>query len=137
MYQHDSARVFRFVLRGALEGRWVQELEGAWITATSVLKRKDLEVDASGLTRIDENGVQLLSRMRESGARLTAASLVESPGLACLIGIPEARPTSRNHGLRTRRWKFLSLAVLLRGVTTFGRIWRHQPSAARATRQVS
>ncbi len=26
MYQHDSARVFRFVLRGALEGRWVQEL---------------------------------------------------------------------------------------------------------------
>ncbi|MEN6607693.1 MAG: hypothetical protein ABFD60_10650 [Bryobacteraceae bacterium] len=72
MYQHDSHCAFRFVLRGALAGASVKQLEQAWKTATSTLKGKTLIVDTSKLTVVDEKGRQLLSRMAESGARLAA-----------------------------------------------------------------
>jgi ABC-type transporter Mla MlaB component len=73
MYQHDSATMFQFVLRGELIGDPVQDLEHAWKTAKSILAGKELVVDISGITNADPSGVDLLSRMRESGARLTAA----------------------------------------------------------------
>lgn len=107
MYQHDSPRMFRFVLRGSLEGRWVRELECAWITAKSILKGKDVVVDTSGLTGADEDGIQLLSRMAESGVRLTAAAPPESPSLARLLGIPAAQ-ARRRHGFPPGRWRLLS-----------------------------
>lgn len=92
LYQHDSSSTFRFVLRGSLEGPWVRELEHAWITAASVLRGKELVLDVSGLTGTDENGLNLLSRMRESGARLTAARDIR-------LG-------------QTKRWNLRSLPVL-------------------------
>jgi hypothetical protein len=90
LYQHDSSSTFRFVLRGSLEGSWVQELEHAWITAASVLRGKELVLDVSGLTGTDENGLNLLSRMRESGARLMADTPPEAPGRCRWLGIPAA-----------------------------------------------
>ncbi len=81
MYQHDSSSEFRFVLRGSLEGPWVQELEHAWITAASILKGKELVIDGSGLTGIDENGLKLLSRIRDAGGRFTADSPPEQPSV--------------------------------------------------------
>ena len=107
MYQHDSPRMFRFVLRGSLEGRWVRELECAWITARSILKGKAAVVDTSGLTGVDEDGIQLLSRMAESGVRLSAAAPPESPSLARLLGVPVAQ-ARRRHGFPPGRWRFLS-----------------------------
>lgn len=71
LYQHDSSSVFRMVLRGSLKGLWVNELEHAWMTATSILKGKDFVIDISGLTGIDISGLQLLSRIRAAGGRLT------------------------------------------------------------------
>jgi anti-anti-sigma regulatory factor len=59
------------VLRGSLKGLWVNELEHAWMTATSILKGKDFVIDISGLTGIDISGLQLLSRIRAAGGRLT------------------------------------------------------------------
>jgi anti-anti-sigma regulatory factor len=72
MYQHDSHCAFRFVLRGALAGASVEQLEQAWKTARSILKGKALIVDTTKLTVVDERGRQLLFRMTESGARLAA-----------------------------------------------------------------
>jgi ABC-type transporter Mla MlaB component len=73
VYQHDSATMFRFVLLGELRGDRVAGLRHAWITAQSIVGTKELVVDISGITTADRAGVELLSRMRESGARLAAA----------------------------------------------------------------
>lgn len=73
IYQHDSGVMFLFVLRGELIGSRVGELEQAWSTARSILRGKELVVDVSGVTNADREGVELLSRMRESGARLSPA----------------------------------------------------------------
>jgi ABC-type transporter Mla MlaB component len=71
LYQHDSAKSFRFVLRGDLTGNDVAELLHAWTTAQSILRNKELVVDASGLKHADPAGRELLSSMKDSGARLT------------------------------------------------------------------
>ena len=98
MYQHDSATRFQFVLRGELIGDRVQDLEHAWKTAKSILAGKELVVDIAGLTNADPSCVDLLSRMRESGARLSAALPPESEGFLRSLGVSVAAPC----GLRGR-----------------------------------
>jgi ABC-type transporter Mla MlaB component len=78
MYQHDGVEMFEFVLRGELSGDGVQNLERAWNTARSILAGRMLVVDISGIANADPQGVDLLSRMREAGARLIAALPPES-----------------------------------------------------------
>jgi len=72
MYQHDSAAMFRFELRGDLSGTSVRDFEYAWKTARSIATRKEMVADLSGITNIDAAGVELLSRMRASGVRVIA-----------------------------------------------------------------
>jgi len=57
MYQHDSARMFRFVLRGELSGSAVTDLEQAWRTSASILKHKELVVDVSEVVNADATGL--------------------------------------------------------------------------------
>ncbi len=90
MYQHDSAAMFQFVLRGELIGDGVQDLEHAWKTASSILAGKELVVDVSGILKADPPGLDLLSRMRESGARLTMALPPDSMEFARSMGISVA-----------------------------------------------
>lgn len=113
MYQHDSPTSFRFALAGELSGDRVQDLEHAWNTARSVLARKELVVDLSGVTYADSPGIDLLYRMRESGARLTAALPPQSEDFLRSLGVPVAAP----RGPRVKKtWTlpFLRLAGLLR-----------------------
>ncbi|MGE5644604.1 MAG: STAS domain-containing protein [Acidobacteriota bacterium] len=70
MYQHDGATTFRFVLRGELSGKAVEELEQAWQTAQSVARGKEFVVDISGVTATGAAGAALLVRLREMGARV-------------------------------------------------------------------
>lgn len=102
MYQHDSAAMFRFVLRGELTRDHVRELECAWTTAKSILDGKELAVDISGITNADPSGIDLLSRMRESGARLTAALPPESEEILRSLGVPVAAPSGWRHILARR-----------------------------------
>ena len=97
--KHDSSAMFRFVLRGELTGKIAQELQHAWMTAKSILGSKELVVDVSGITKADPAGVEVLVRMRESGARLIAAAPPGSAGLLRTLGIP-AEPASESRGLR-------------------------------------
>ncbi len=98
LYQHDTSSRFRFVLQGSLEGPSVAELEHAWTTAASILKGKELIVDVSGLTGTDEHGLNLLSRMRERGARLTADTPPGLPVLAALLGSEAVQETGSDPG---------------------------------------
>jgi ABC-type transporter Mla MlaB component len=92
IFQHDSAITFRFVLHGELTGDGVEELEHAWTTARSILGTKALVVDISGITNADAAGIELLSRMRETGASLSAALPPECRGFIRSMGIPVAAP---------------------------------------------
>jgi ABC-type transporter Mla MlaB component len=105
MFQHDSATVFRFVLQGELTGIGVRELEHAWTTARSILGTRALVVDISGIKNADVAGVELLSRMRETGARLSAALPPESAEFVRSMGIPVAAParSSSTWALRALR----------------------------------
>jgi ABC-type transporter Mla MlaB component len=105
--QHDGAAAFEFVLSGELSGMAAQQLEWAWQTARSITAEKPLIVDISGVTGADDSGRALLSRMRESGARLTAALPPASEDFLQQFGVPAApRPPS------ARRWTLRNLARL-------------------------
>ena len=106
MYQHDSARMFQFVLRGKLIGDRVRDLEEAWNTAKSILAGKELVVDISGIADADPAGADLLSRMRNSGARLTATRPAESEAFLRSLGVPAAaarKPRDTSWALRLLR----------------------------------
>jgi hypothetical protein len=112
IYLHDSANTFQFVLRGALAGSCVLDLEQAWTTARSILDGKELVVDLSGTTDADESGVNLLSRMRASGARLTVALPPKSEGLLRSLGLPVPAPGGQCHG--SKHLGFFGLIGLLK-----------------------
>lgn len=71
IYQHDERARFRFQLRGPLDAAGARELECSWRTALSILGQKDLVVDVTGVTEVDDIGRKLLNLMRESGATIT------------------------------------------------------------------
>ena len=107
IYQHDSAAMFRFVLRGDLRGDRVPELEHAWTTAKSILNGRDLLVDVSGVADADEFGVDLLFRMRDSGARLTAPLPPASEEFLRSLDVTVAAPGGE--GVRNKVLRFLGL----------------------------
>ncbi len=109
IYQHDSAAMFRFVLRGDLTRDQVESLEHAWTTAQSILNGKPLVVELSGITSADEFGVNLLSRMRKSGAGLTAALPPESEALLRALGVPV--PAPRGRWTKSKVLRFLTCAI--------------------------
>lgn len=85
-YQHDGPSVFRFDIRGTLEGESVRDLEHAWISARSTTLEQTIVVDVSAISGIDSNGLRLLSRMRDSGARLWADREPALFAVASLLG---------------------------------------------------
>ena len=87
-YQHDGVTTFRFQLAGELTGPWVTDLEHAWLTATSIMRNKQLVLDLSDLTGADAPGVQLLQRMLLSGARLVSDEPPAAPELLDSLGAP-------------------------------------------------
>ncbi len=106
IYLHDRSAAFQFVLKGQLMGEWVQSLEHAWDTARSVLKGKEVVVDVSGVTDADSSGVDLLTRMRASGAHLTAALPPASEAVLARFGVTAPRRSG------VRGWRsFLKMAL--------------------------
>ena len=90
LYLHDRAASFRFVLRGDLSGDAVQNLDHAWNTAKPTLAGRELVVDVTGIASADSGGIELLWRMRESGARLVAAPQPGSEEVLRALGLPVA-----------------------------------------------
>lgn len=75
VYQHDGPSLFRFEIRGSLEGASVRELEHAWISVRSTRRVQAIVVHLSAACKIDADGFTLLCRMREAGACLRAEGL--------------------------------------------------------------
>ena len=81
MYQHDSSKKFRFVLKGELGETGAQQLSWAWKTAKSILNGKELIVEVSEIRSAHPAALEVLSRMRDAGARIHAARPPECEGL--------------------------------------------------------
>jgi ABC-type transporter Mla MlaB component len=82
-YMHDGPAAFSIELAGALAAEAVKKLEQDLRSASAVIGRKELVVDLSFVTEIDQAGRQLLLRWRRNGTTLIAntpesRALVES-----------------------------------------------------------
>jgi hypothetical protein len=87
-YMHDGPAAFSFELAGGLSRDGARELEQAWLTASSVREGRDLIVDLSFVTSIDEAGRELLSRWHAEGARLVAISAEAKSRLQAMTDRP-------------------------------------------------
>ena len=68
---HPEAGVTRLKLEGRLAGPWVEELDRCWREAAGA-QQDHVVVDLSGVTFIDLEGKELLTRMWQQGAKLHA-----------------------------------------------------------------
>ena len=88
--RHISTGSRHLTLEGRLIGPWVYELEQAW----NGIKQSEggtIVVDLTGITFIEDNGKQLLSRMWREGAELIATGCCNRPIVEQITG---ARPSS-------------------------------------------
>jgi len=68
----DDSGLVVLKLEGRLVGPWVGEVEKAWKSATNTGKQQHVAVDLCGVTFVDNAGKELLSRMHQAGANLSA-----------------------------------------------------------------
>jgi hypothetical protein len=72
IYVDEGPEAVSFRLEGSLTGPWVAELEKCWHTATLSLPARSMTVKLTGVTFADDEGKELLCRMRRNGATLVA-----------------------------------------------------------------
>lgn len=96
----------RLELAGKLAGPWVAETENAW---QAVRAGKQIEVDLTQVTSVDDGGRRLLKKMVHSGALLIARGLAISE-LVDEIQASAARAQRRGRGTSIVRIALLALA---------------------------
>jgi len=74
-----------FWLKGELSETDAHQLKWAWKNARSTLHGKDLIIEVSGVIKVAPAGIDLRSRIRQSGARISAAHLPECEELLRLL----------------------------------------------------
>src|SRR5258708_859699 len=87
-YMHDGPSGFRCELAGYLDNDGARELHQAWRTASSVIGDRELIVDMTFVTNVDEDGRSLLARWFADGARIVAKSNVSRALAEAIIGKP-------------------------------------------------
>lgn len=73
---HNATGQLRLELAGRLAGAWVCELEHCWHTAKTSHPHRQLSVDLTGVTFIDQAGRYLLQLMHRDGVCFVASSLM-------------------------------------------------------------
>ena len=87
-YMHDGSAAFSFALAGYLSLEGALELEQAWRTASSVIGGRDLIVDLSYVTGVDDAGRELLLKWHAYGARLVAISAEARARVQSMTDLP-------------------------------------------------
>jgi ABC-type transporter Mla MlaB component len=85
---HDESAAFRFKLAGELSRHTARDLEQARQTAASIIGRRSLIVDLSGLTSLDATGGNLLEEWHALGAQLTVVSAEAQARIRLMAGVP-------------------------------------------------
>ena len=91
---HDGGR-YRLELAGKLGGPWVAETENVWRSVSC--SGKEIELDMTEVTGIDDAGRELLVAMHQTGARLIAE------GVWMMALIEEITGNQRVDGAKRRR----------------------------------
>jgi anti-anti-sigma regulatory factor len=73
---HDANGPLRLQLEGRLAGAWVYELERCWHTAKASQPHRQLAVDLTGVTFLDQAGRYLLQLLHRDGVRLVGSGLL-------------------------------------------------------------
>jgi len=73
---HDANGPLRLQLEGRLAGAWVYELEHCWHTAKASHPHRQLAVDLTGVTFLDQAGRYLLQLLHRDGVRLVGSGLL-------------------------------------------------------------
>lgn len=127
VYQHDGPRTFRFVVKGALVDTSAKQLECAWKTAQSILRDKTVSIDISEVTVADCAALDLLMRMRASGARILAASPPQCKEVVRLLDHSAAESDGRDRMMEV--W-----ATTVGHLRSFVRRRFHRMRASQSTR---
>jgi hypothetical protein len=73
---HDANGPLRLQLEGRLAGAWVYELERCWHTAKASHPHRQLAVDLTSVTFLDQAGRYLLQLLHRDGVRLVGSGLL-------------------------------------------------------------
>lgn len=73
---NHEATATRFIVEGSLAGMPVEELKTCWHRVATAAPDWPLLVDLSAMTRIDSEGIALLTEMHRHGVRFAAAGLM-------------------------------------------------------------
>lgn len=73
---HDCDGATRFLLEGRLVGPWVTELENCWQRALAAEPRRSILVNLAGVSFVDSDGIDLLTRMCGQGVRLASTGVM-------------------------------------------------------------
>ncbi len=81
---HDDESGFRMQMEGKLAAAWVTQAADAWSAAQDA--GKPVEIDLTGVTAVDEAGVNLLKSMKQAGASFRAKGVEMKALLGEMIG---------------------------------------------------
>jgi anti-anti-sigma regulatory factor len=73
---HDCDGVTSFMLEGRLVGPWVKELESCLHRALAAETRGAILVNLAGVSFVDSDGIELLTRMCSRGVRLESTGIM-------------------------------------------------------------
>ena len=95
--QRDAALDFMSLrLEGKLAGPWVEELNSYWCQISGNQQRETV-IDLTGVTFIDANGKELLTRLWEQGAELRAAGCLTRCVVEEITGPNRLDSSCRDH----------------------------------------
>jgi hypothetical protein len=93
-YMHDGPTAFSIEVAGALAAEGAKKLEQDWLSASALIGNKELIVDLSFVSEIDQVGRQLLLRWRRNGATVVASTPESRALVESVTGRP-LRPLAR------------------------------------------
>ena len=97
IYLHDNSNGFRLCLFGDLNQPAAAELERCWHAALSIVDGRRILIDGTGLTSIQEDGMQLLGRMALAGVQVSANRSSQGAGLLAFLGTELVRTGEEPH----------------------------------------
>jgi anti-anti-sigma regulatory factor len=86
---HDATGPLRLELEGRLAGAWVCELEQCWHTARASHPHRQLTVDLTSVTFIDQAGRYLLQLLHRDGVHFVASGLMRQDLVEHITGTTE------------------------------------------------
>jgi len=88
----DTQRERRLVVEGTLVSPWVDELRKSWdLAAGTSLENRQMTIDLTNVTKIDNEGEAAILEMMEDGAKFCCSGVLNKHVLKQLAGECHAR----------------------------------------------